>query len=260
MYNDSIEENSINQNDDVQMQELDNRAIQGGIIVIPGGTGGFIPNVSVSRVRFLNAADGYGALRIVVGSNLITNNLPYTNVTSYNNISVGFRTVTITSPASPRMVSYQSTIPFNPGEVATLAIIKTGRGLDLIRISDINISPGFMGRGSIRMANLAFNSPPLDLFLTNHRAVFSDVRYKEVTQARQAQAREYEMYIAQTPYAIEPRFNDIETIEDMPIITTFSDFEPLVSIIVNIKPSVMSTIYVFGTWGGLIQTRVIDNR
>lgn len=259
MYNNNIEENSMDQNN-VQIQELDNRAIQGGIIVIPGGSGGLVPNFSVCRIRFLNAADGYETLRIVVGSRLITNNLEYTNVTAYNNIPVGFRTVTITSPASPRTVMYQTTIPFNPGEIATLAIIKTGRGLDLIRISDINISPGFMGRGSLRMANLVFNSPPLDLFLTNHRAIFSDVRYKEVTQARQAQAREYETYIAQTPYAIEPRYNDIETIEDMPIITPFSNFEPLISIIVNIKPSVMSTIYVLGTWSGLLQARVIDNR
>lgn len=265
MNDSNMEENSMYQIDNFQAEEQnstpENRAIIGGVVVIPGISGGIIiPDMSVCKVRFLNAVEDSGALRVVVGSRLITNNLTYTNVTEYNNIPVGFRRVIITSASSPRAIMYQATIPFNAGEVITLAIVKSPQGLDLIRISDINITSGFRGRGSMRMANLVLNSPPLDLFLTNHRVIFSDVRYKEVTQAKQAQAKEYDMYIARTPYVIEPRYNDIEVIEDMPIITPYSNSDPLVSFSVNIKSGVMSTIYVFGGQSHITQVRVIDNQ
>lgn len=209
-------------------------------------------------VRFLNAAYNYNPLRIVIGNRLISSGLPYTNVTPYNNIADGFRTVTITSMASPRTVLFQGTIPFSSGEVITLAIIRSANGIELLRISDISNLNNPRNMGRIRLANLVFNSPPLDLFLANGRAIFSDVRYKEVTMFKQARPREYEFYLAQTPYVIEPRARDIEVIEDMPIALPHGSFEPLVSFFVDVKPGVISTIYAMGMWSSPIRVKTIN--
>lgn len=217
------------------------------------------PIMGVCRVRFLNASATYSPLRILIGSRLITSNLPYANMTTYNNIQEGFRTVTITSAASPRIILFQGKIPFNSAEVITLAIIRSINGLELLRISDAYTLTNPMDRGGIRLANLAYNSPPLDLFLVNGRAVFSDVRYKEVTLFKQASPRKYEFYLAQTPYFIEPRYSDIETIEDMPIVMPYGAYDSIARFSLDIKAGIMYTIYILGNWPCPIMIKVVNN-
>lgn len=215
------------------------------------------PITGFCTVRFLNAAENYGSFRILIGNRLINSNLSFANVTSYNNIADGFRRVTITSAASPRTVLFNSTVPFNSGEVITMAIVRSATGIDLVRIPDtMNINTP-TNRGGIRMANLIFNSPPLDLFRANGQGIFSDVRYKEVTMIKQAFPREYEFYLAQTPYVIEPRTAEIEVIEDMPMAMPYNNFDPLVSFFVDVKSGILSTIYALGTWPNTIRVKTI---
>lgn len=219
-----------------------------------------LPCMRFCRIRFLNATEGYGAFRISIGSRLVTNALSYACMTPYGNVAEGFRIVTITSAASPRTVLFQREIPFNAGELITLAIIKAPQGLDVLRISDAYSLNNPDNRGGIRMANLVFNSLPLDLFLTNGRAVFSDVRYKEVTLFKQARPRVYNFYLAETPYYIESRYDDIEVIEDMPIMLQYGNYEAIARFSLDIKANTMYTIYVLGNWPEPILIKVVDNR
>lgn len=238
-------------------------SVDGGVIIVPG-----IINPRYATVRFFNAAVGYDALRITVGARVASPNLAFGNLTNYGRVGDGFRTVTIARARAPREILYRRTIPFSAGELITLAVVRTNIGLDLVRISD---SPCFnrpYGRACIRTVNLCWDSPALDVFLSDGRLVFSDVRYKEATDFRQARPRDYSFYVAQTPYVPTPRFSDIETIEETPIVAPnyflpgYGGVTPLSSFYINAKRNGVYTAYILGSWNYSnpdVQVRVMED-
>lgn len=235
----------------------------GGIIVLPG-----LISPSYCTVRFLNAAAGYEPLRITIGNRLVNSSLPYGSMGSYVRVSDGFRVVTISNPLAPRSIFYQQTIPFNAGELITMAIVRTNTGLDLVRISDVPCRNRPAGRACIRAVNLNFGSPALDVLLNDGRMVFNDVRYKEVTTFKQARPRDYGFYIAQTSYTPTPYFQDIETVEETPLVAPnyflpgYGGVTPLVSFYVDAKRNGVYTIYILGTWNyanPLLRVKVVED-
>ena len=233
----------------------------------PAAPGPVIPVPRVSTVRFLDAVTDGEPLRIVVGSRLVANSLEYGGMTGYYSFIPGFRTVTIYSARQPWVVLFQSSVPLNTSEVITLAVVRAGGVLDLVRISDAPCSNRPRNRACIRTVNLVYNSPALDVMLSDGRVVFTDVRYKEVTTYRQARPQTYDFYIAQTPYTLAPAYTDIQTVEDMPMILPnyylpgYGSVEPLVSFYIDAKAGTDYTIYVLGNWdfSHIIRTKVVEN-
>ena len=207
-----------------------------------------------STVRFMNAVTDFGPLTVRVGNRVVANNLSFSNVSSYYRIADGFYTVTISSARYPGDVYFRGRVPFNSGEIITMAIVKNANGLDLVRISDrpCRNRPG--NRGCIRAANLIYNSPAMDIILTDGRVAFADVRYKEVTTYKQARPGVYDFYVAQTPYTMATVRSDGGMFEDLPIILTnyflpgFGNVEPLVSSYITVQAGGVYTIYLLGDW------------
>ena len=92
------------------------------------------------------------------------------------------------------------------------------------------------------MVNLATNTNPLDLILSDGRMVFSDVELKEVTSFRRARPGEYEFSLADTNIPSSSEIFDIDTIDG-----DFDDLDLpniLVTFFVEIQANSSYTIYV----------------
>lgn len=237
--------------------------IGGGVIILPG-----LINPRYATVRFLNAATGYGPLRITVGNRLAASSLPFGGLSGYGRVGDGFYTVSISRARYPREVISQLSIPFTAGELVTLAVVRTSIGVDLVRVSDTPCRNRPFGRACIRCVNLCWNAPALDVLLNDGRLVFSDVRYKEVTNFRRARPQDYGFYIAQTSYVPTPYFSDIETLEDTPLIAPnynlpgIGVLQPLSSFYINAKRNGVYTAYILGSWNyprPSIRVRVVED-
>lgn len=224
------------------------------------------PNPGYCTVRFLNAVWEGMPVRITVGNRVVARALPFGNLTGYFSVPDGFRTVTVFD-TNNRSILYQASVPMRAGSVITLALVRAGGILDLVRISDQPCNNRPRNRACIRTVNLLYNSPPLDVILADGRVVFTDVRYKEVTTWRQARPGSYDMYLAQTPYSLSPRYQDIQTVEDLPyamsgyFLPGYGSVEPLVSFYVDAKAGAMETIYILGNWdiSRTLRTKVVED-
>ena len=187
-------------------------------------------------VRFLHAAVGYDPLRILVGSRVFSSSLSYANMTEYRLVRDGFRDVVITSAAGARPILLRRDIPFRAGDRITVAIIDTDDGLELMQIPDVPCQNQMGGCGSMRMVNLAFNSPPLDMRLYDGSIIFGDVRYREVTPFKPVRCGDYLFYLIRTSPCAEPEPHSVP-------------YEPLVSFGIDVRPRTTYTCYVLGRVG-----------
>ena len=64
-----------------------------------------------------------------------------------------------------------------------------------------------------RVGNLARNSGALDVLLPDGRAVYSDVRFKEITSFKRIAPGAYEFLFAETNQLPAPAYSDIETLD-----------------------------------------------
>lgn len=218
-----------------------------------------------ARVRILNAVTDGMPLRVILCSRLLTPCLKPCHLTGYFTVSAGFRTLTLFDAAFPWTILFRSSLPFVPGETATLAVVRAGAGLDLVRIDDRPCGNRGMNRACIRSVNLVHNSPGLDLVLTDGRLVFTDTRFKETTTYRRARPGQYDMYVAQTPWGQPDDLSDIETVEEMPVTISSCYFpgygaaEPLASFFLPARAGAMETIYLMGRWGQPIRASIVEN-
>ncbi len=221
-----------------------------------------------STVRFLHAASGYGSVHISIGLKNVATDLSFTNTSNYYQIQDGFYIVTITSASNPGIALFRGRIPFNTNETITLAIIRATNGLNILRISDQLCQNRPKNRGCLRAVNLIYNSPAMDVVLTDGRIAFSDIRYKEITSYKQARPGKYEYYIAQTPYTLSGNTSNIDILDNLPVILTnfflpgYGNVTPLVSSSIEIKANMMYTIYMFGNWetSSELIVKSIENR
>ena len=225
------------------------------------------PSPSFAYVRFLNAVTDGVPLRVSLGNRLLATNLAPGSLTGYYTVSAGFRNLALADARFPWTVLFRSAVPFSNREIVTLAVVRSGAGVDLVRVDDRPCFSRGTNRSCVRTANLMYNSPGLDVILTDGRVVFSDVRFKEVTTFRRARAGQYDMYIAQTPYVLPLDYTDIETVEDMPVVIPdyflpgYGAVEPLASVFLDARPGAMVTIYLMGNWNRShnVRVRVVQN-
>ena len=232
----------------------------------PGEGGPVGPVQSRARVRFLNAVSDGSPLRIAMGNRLLATYLVPGHITGYFGVAPGFRSLTLSNANALWAPLYRASQPFAPGETVTLAVVRSGPGVDLVRVDDSPTCEGrWAERGCVRLVNLAYNSPGLDLLLTDGRVVFTDVRFKEVTTYRRARPGQYDMYVAQTPASLPEGYGDIETVEDLPLweggIPGYGASEPLASFYLVARSGVRSTIYLMGNWNRsrYLRTRIVEN-
>ena len=208
-----------------------------------------LPNPDYCTVRFLNSASGY-TLGVRIGASMICPSLSFGDLTSYVMIPDGFRTVRLTGANGSNLIYLQKSIPFRAGDVITLVIVRTATGLDLVQVGDTPCQNRPEDRACIRMANMAYNAPGLDLILNGNRLVFNDVRYKENTLYKQAWPKRYQFSIASTIHIPTPYESDIETIEEMPQLLPayILGIRPSIGFTLNARAGLLYTIYVIGNW------------
>lgn len=164
----------------------------GGTVVQP------VPQPGVSETRFLNAAYGYPSLQIRVGNSRFANRLGYASVTGYGRVRSGYQNVTVTG--SNGRVYVQRQMPFRADDRTTIAVIRTAAGLNLLQIPD-RCCPPSGRRSGFRVGNLAYNSGPLDVLMSDGRVVYSDLRYKETAAFRSIVPGSYQFFYADTNLA-----------------------------------------------------------
>ena len=169
-----------------------------------------LPTVTYAAVRFLNAAYGYPAFRVFVGNRRAASLLNFASLSAYVRLAAGYQTVTVTG--TDGYVYIQKTIPFEAGGRFTVAIINRPGGLDLLRITD-NCCFTSSQAAHFRVGNLARNSGALDVLLPDGRAVYSDVRFKEITSFKRIAPGAYEFLFAETNQLPAPAYADIETLD-----------------------------------------------
>ena len=230
--------------------------ICGGITILPGVIGGVWPGAS--KVRFLNAAYGYQAFRVFVGNTRAANLLNYASVTGYGRVVAGYQTVTVTG--TDGYIYIQKTMPFQAGGITTIAIINTASGLDLLQITD-SCCPPTNGTSSFRVGNLAINTGPLDVIMSDGRVVYGDLRYKEVGAFKRIMPGTYQFFYADTDLVPMPAAADIETL-DSAWLGVYPPHETFGSLYLNVVSNAIYTVYLLqsGTGRNQIQNLILMDR
>lgn len=224
----------------------------GGSTVQPGGTS------RLSTVRFLNAAYGYPALRISVQNSRFVNGLSYASVTGYGRIRSGYQTVTVAGTNG--YVYLRRSLPFQANSRSTVAVVNTAGGLDLLQIPD-RCCPPSNGWSSFRVVNLAYNSTPLDVLMSDGRVVYSDLRYKEVAAFRRIMPGRYRFFYADTGLASMPASLDIEPL-DAAWLDIYPPYETFGSLYLNVTGNEIYTVCLLQSGSGRnqIQNLILADR
>ena len=212
--------------------------------VYPGP--GVVQRPGTSRVRFLNAAYGYQAFRVTVANSRFANRLNFASVTGYGRVYSGYQTVTVTGVNG--YVYIRKSMPFQTNGLTTIAIIKTAGGLDLLQIQDSCCSPGY-GYASFRVGNLAYNSGPLDVVMSDGRVVYSDLRYKEVAAFRRVVPGTYQFFYADTGLASMPASLAIEPL-DSAWLGVYPPYETFGSLTLDMITGGIYTVYLIQKGSG----------
>ena len=211
-----------------------------------------------ARIRFLNAVTGNGEeLRISTGNRLLSSSLAPGSLSEYFTVAPGFRPFAVHSAAYPWMLLFRSTIPLTAGDIVTLALVRSGTGMDLVRVDDRPCGIQGTGRACLRCVNLIYNSPGLDLILTDGRVIFTDMRFKEATNYRRAMPGRYDLYIAQAPSLSPPSLSDIETVEELPMVVFTWMAEPLASFCLDRRSGEQASVYLLGNWAASREIQVL---
>ena len=184
--------------------------IPGGAIQPLPGSGSAPVYAGYAAARFLNAAYGYRPLRVYIGSSLAVPLLGTSSVSAYVRLPSGYQTITVAGQDG--YIYLQRTLPFVRGERYTVAIVNRAGGLELVQISDACCAPAGQG-ATFRVGNLAYNSGPIDVLLSDGRVVFADVRFKETTSAKRIASGAYQFLFAETNLLPAPAYTDIETLD-----------------------------------------------
>ena len=216
------------------------------------------PQPATSRVRFLNAAYNYPSLRVSVANSRFASRLGYAAVTNYGRVRAGYQMVRVTG--SNGRIYIQKTMPFSAGGLTTIAIINTAGGLDLLQINDSRC-PASRGCSGFRVGNLAYNSGPLDVLMSDGRVIYSDLRFKEVAAFRRIVPGTYQFFYADTRLASMPPSLEIETM-DPDWLGVYPPYETFGTLYLDVNPGECCTVYLLQNGSGRnnIQNLILVDR
>ena len=131
---------------------------------------------------------------------------------------------------------------------------------DLLQIADECCPPGG-GYSSFRMVNLAYNSGPMDVLMSDGRVVYSDLRYKEAAAFRRIMPGTYQFFYADTGLAAMPAALDIETL-DSAWLGVYPPYETFGSLYLEVSGGEIYTVYLLqsGTGRNKIQNLILVDR
>ena len=226
--------------------------------VYPGNNncpGGGCNRPGSARVRFLNAAFNYPPLRISVSNSRFVNRLGYAAVTNYGRVRAGYQTVTVSNPSG--RIYIQKSMPFQADGLSTIAVIKTSGGLDLLQIAD-RCCPPSNGSSSFRVGNLAYNSSPMDVIMSDGRVIYGDLRYKEVSAFRRILPGTYQFFYANTSLTPMPSGLEIEPL-DPAWLGVYPPQETFGSLTLSVSGGEVITVYLLqnGTGRNNIQNMIL---
>ena len=154
----------------------------------------------------------------------------------------------------------QKTMPFQANGVSTIAIINTAGGMDLMQITD-SCCPPTNGMSSFRIGNLAYNSGPMDVLMSDGRVVYADLRFKEVGAFKRIVPGTYQFFYADTDQMPMPASADIETL-DSAWLGVYPPHETFGSLYLNVVSNAIYTVYLLqsGTGRNQIQNLILMDR
>lgn len=130
-----------------------------------------------------------------------------------------------------------------------MAVIRTAGGLNLLQIADACCRPS-NGYSTFRVGNLAYNTSPLDVLMSDGRVVYSDLRYKEVAPFRRIAPGRYRFFYADTNQSPIPPSMDIETLDPV-WLDTYPPLETFGSVYLNVSGGENYTVYLLQNGKGL---------
>lgn len=211
-----------------------------------------------ASVRFLHAAYGYPAFRLYIDNQRTVNFLNYSALSAYSALPVGYQTITVTGIDG--YIYLQKALPIEADSFSTIAIVNRSGGIDLLKITDA-CCPPTINRANIRVSNLARNSGPLDVLLSDGRVIYSDVRFKETTAYKRIAPGAYQFLFAETDQLPTPSYSDIESLD-----SSFIGMNPppslAASVYLDVRPGVNYTIFLLqsGQSYNAISALVTQNR
>lgn len=227
-----------------------------GIAILPAVIGTLL--AGAAQVRFLNAAYGYPVLRVLIGNSRFVNLLNYASVSSYGQVRAGYRTISIVG--TDGYIYLQKTLPFQSNSISTVAIVNSSSGMDLIQIAD-SCCPPTNGYSNFRIGNLAYNSGPMDVLMSDGRVVYSDLRFKEVASFKRITPGAYQFFYADTNLSAMPAYQDIETL-DSAWLGVYPPYETFGSLYLNVGSNANYTVYLLQSGSGRnnIQNLILTDR
>lgn len=143
-------------------------------------------------IRLLNAATNYNALTIYIDNRSIYSGLNFSEITQYRQLPQGRHTFTVKDMNG--YVYIRKSLFIGDG-MATIAIINSASGLDLMSIADTTcpINNNFT---CFRVCNLAYYSGYINLSMRN--LLFNTINFKETTSFSQLEPGNYNITVSRS--------------------------------------------------------------
>ena len=199
---------------------------------------------STTSFRILNAASNEQPVNILIDNQLFISNMVFGDVSPIDQIEENFHNVMITAANGNRDVLFNKNLPFSSDNLLTLVLISGTNGMDIVEVHSNRCNIMSNDLGCLRFANMAHENSSFDVFLSTGDMAFHDVRFKEVTNYKQARTGDYEFYIAYTFRGSNP--NEVPIITANEFKTFVNVSEPLLSLPMTIVPNTSFTVYIIG--------------
>lgn len=145
-----------------------------------------------AALRLLHAAADEGPLQAADGSHALASGLSFGNATGFFPVAGGRHTITLHSAVRSGAPLLRETVRLTPGGAATLAVVRSGSGLALVRLDDPPSGSAPPDCACLRAVNLVHGAPALDIALSGGPDIFSGVRFGAATPWRRARPKAYE--------------------------------------------------------------------
>lgn len=143
-------------------------------------------------IRFLNASTGYNPFTVLIDNRIAYTGLNDTEITQYRQITQGYHTFTVMG--LDRYIYLQKSMYVGDG-MATMAIVNSSSGLDLISISD-TACPTTNTTACFRVCNLAYYTGPVNVAIGN--IYFNSVNFSQATSFSPMPSGSYTLRVARS--------------------------------------------------------------
>jgi hypothetical protein len=121
-----------------------------------------LPN-ALARMRAVNGSSVPSALNLFVNGNLTFANVPYANITNYQNVASGPSTVTVEATATPGSTLLSTAPALSPATDTSIALYGDAGTLSALILDDQNIS-SLVAQATLRFVNISPALPSADIY------------------------------------------------------------------------------------------------